>query len=169
VGVLVNAVPRQFYAQLKILMRSLHLSYLARTGEQLISSLCMPLSPSAAAQLTYGGRPVLSGTRPTGLRTSRRPGGGLRAGRQALNDGWGSGRSAATGEEAPAAYMAFGGSHHGGCWEVVVRETADFVLSFVGGMLMLYLLLVAAAQGLRLTGVPPFPAPPPPSPRLRSQ
>ena len=69
---LLNAVPRQFYAQLKILMRSLHLSYLARTGEQLVSSLCLTLSPSAAAQLTYGGRPVLTGP---SSRTPHRPGG----------------------------------------------------------------------------------------------
>jgi hypothetical protein len=59
---------------------------------------------------------------------------------------------AAAGEEAPASYMAFGGSHHGGCWEVVLREAADFVLSLAGGLLMLYLLLVAAAEGVRLTG-----------------
>jgi hypothetical protein len=40
VGVLVNAVPRQFYAQLKILMRSLHLSYLAKLGEQVRLGRC---------------------------------------------------------------------------------------------------------------------------------
>jgi len=111
VGVFVNAIPRQFYAQLKMLMRSLHLSFLAAFSDRLVSFI-----PDKTA--AYGGRPVFN----------------------------------ESGAEAAEQYLAMQGSHHGGCWQVVVAEAVDVTFSFLGGALMVYLLLMAAWETGGLLG-----------------
>lgn len=114
VGVFLNAVPRQFYAQLKVMVRGLHITYIDTTAERLLD--LVPRDARAAA--SYDGRPVFD----------------------------------ANGRDAPKGYLAFRGNHHSGCWSVVRTEAIDFSFSFLGGMLMLYLLAFTALLGLDLLG-----------------
>lgn len=116
VGVFLNAVPRQFYAQLKLLIRNLHISYIDRTMEKMVA--IVPKEKKLEAK--YDGKKVFDA------------------------DGV---------KEQPSQYLVFRGKHHTGCWRLILTEAIDFFFSFVGGVLMIYLLIFSVVLLLHVFDV----------------